>query len=226
MDGQQHVAGQPRNFCDAAAELAVPLSADRHIPRHYLFALALILACPPWSCSRVAGERGTLVVGILPARRRVHAARNEIDHSVRVAVGIDLGGRVAGDRLGADDGARCQLHRVESSRSRSRGSSGAVLLALLALNFSIPVGRIAFESRAVESFFYAVLMFSPILCAGLLFGSAIKRSTVAPARLRHQPPRRDGWRRRRVSVAGDRFPPAAPRDRPCYLAALAARPRS
>ena len=36
---------------------------------------------------------------------------------------------------------------------------------------------IGFESRAVESLFYAVLMFSPILCAGLLFGSAIKRST-------------------------------------------------
>jgi hypothetical protein len=54
---------------------------------------------------------------------------------------------------------------------------GAALLGLLALNFFIPVGRIAFESRAVESLFYAVLMFSPILCAGLLFGSAIARST-------------------------------------------------
>ena len=29
----------------------------------------------------------------------------------------------------------------------------------------------------MESLFYAVLMFSPILCAGLLFGSAIKRSS-------------------------------------------------
>ena len=29
----------------------------------------------------------------------------------------------------------------------------------------------------MESLFYAVLEFSPILCAGLLFGSAIKRST-------------------------------------------------
>ena len=54
---------------------------------------------------------------------------------------------------------------------------GGVLLALLALNYLIPVGTIGFESRAVESLFYAVLMFSPILCAGLLFGSAIKRST-------------------------------------------------
>ncbi len=54
---------------------------------------------------------------------------------------------------------------------------GSALIGLLALNFLIPVGRMAFDSRAVESLFYAVLMFSPIFCAGLLFGSAIKRST-------------------------------------------------
>jgi hypothetical protein len=54
---------------------------------------------------------------------------------------------------------------------------GGVLLALLAANYLVPIGRIAFESRAVESVFYAILVFSPIICAGLLFGSAIKYST-------------------------------------------------
>jgi predicted membrane-bound spermidine synthase len=54
---------------------------------------------------------------------------------------------------------------------------GGVLIALLAVNYLVPIGRISFDSRAVESIFYAVLVFSPILCAGLLFGSAIKRST-------------------------------------------------
>jgi len=53
---------------------------------------------------------------------------------------------------------------------------GAVLLALLGLNFLIPIGTISFQSRIAESVFYAVLVFSPILCAGLLFGSAIKQS--------------------------------------------------
>lgn len=53
----------------------------------------------------------------------------------------------------------------------------AVLVALLGLNYAIPIGRIGFENLALESLFYAVLEFSPILCAGLLFGSAIKRST-------------------------------------------------
>ena len=53
-----------------------------------------------------------------------------------------------------------------------------VLVALLALNYLIPIGRITFDSRVAESFFYAALVFSPILCAGLLFGSAIARSTA------------------------------------------------
>ena len=44
----------------------------------------------------------------------------------------------------------------------------------------VPVGRVAFASRAVESAFYAAVMFSPILCAGLLFGTAVKRSTSLP----------------------------------------------
>lgn len=57
---------------------------------------------------------------------------------------------------------------------------GGLLLSLLAVNWAIPVGRVAFESRAVESVFYGVLMFSPILLAGLLFGSAFKRSTAVP----------------------------------------------
>jgi SAM-dependent methyltransferase len=54
--------------------------------------------------------------------------------------------------------------------------AGVALIALLAANFMLPLGRIAFTSRAAESVFYAVLMFSPILCAGLIFGSAIRRS--------------------------------------------------
>jgi SAM-dependent methyltransferase len=53
---------------------------------------------------------------------------------------------------------------------------GGVLVALLALNYAIPIGRVTFDSRAAESIFYAALVFSPILCAGLLFGSAIAKS--------------------------------------------------
>ena len=53
---------------------------------------------------------------------------------------------------------------------------GAVLLALLAVNYFVPVGTIAIENRLAESAVYSLLVFSPIFCAGLLFGSSIKRS--------------------------------------------------
>jgi hypothetical protein len=53
---------------------------------------------------------------------------------------------------------------------------GAVLLALLTLNYFVPVGTFAIESRPAESLVYSLLVFSPIFCAGLLFGSSIKRS--------------------------------------------------
>jgi len=54
---------------------------------------------------------------------------------------------------------------------------GALLLALLVANYLIPVGRVSFNSRLLESAFYAALVFSPILCAGLLFSSSFSTST-------------------------------------------------
>jgi spermidine synthase len=53
---------------------------------------------------------------------------------------------------------------------------GGALMALLAASALLPIGTIAFSSRVVESVFYAALFFSPIFCAGLLFGSAIQQS--------------------------------------------------
>jgi hypothetical protein len=58
---------------------------------------------------------------------------------------------------------------------------GAVLLTLLAISYAVPVGRLALDSLGAESAVYALLMFSPILCAGLLFGSALKRTADIPA---------------------------------------------
>jgi hypothetical protein len=53
---------------------------------------------------------------------------------------------------------------------------GAVLIGLLAVSYVLPIGRVTFDSRIAESLFYAGLVFSPVLCAGLLFGSAIAKS--------------------------------------------------
>src|SRR5204863_154795 len=53
------------------------------------------------------------------------------------------------------------------------------LLGLIALNYWIPVGRVAFDSRAATSLFYGALVFSPVFCAGLLFSRSFRRSSAA-----------------------------------------------
>jgi SAM-dependent methyltransferase len=55
---------------------------------------------------------------------------------------------------------------------------GAALLALLGASYLLPIGTFAFNSLVLESAVYALLMFSPIFCAGLLFGSSLRRSTT------------------------------------------------
>jgi len=53
------------------------------------------------------------------------------------------------------------------------------LLVLIAVNYAIPVGRVTFHTRAMESLFYGLLVFSPVFCAGLLFSSSFKE-TASP----------------------------------------------
>jgi spermidine synthase len=60
---------------------------------------------------------------------------------------------------------------------RQRWAIAAALLGLVALNYWLPVGRISFGSRAAESVFYGALVFSPVLCAGLLFSSSFRNSS-------------------------------------------------
>jgi spermidine synthase len=51
-----------------------------------------------------------------------------------------------------------------------------LLVVLLVMNYLLPVGRVSFSSRLAESVFYGVLVFSPVLCAGLLFSSSFRTS--------------------------------------------------
>jgi len=60
---------------------------------------------------------------------------------------------------------------------RRRWPIAATLVVLLALNYVLPIGRLAFGSRAAESLFYGALVFSPVLCAGLLFSTSYKQSS-------------------------------------------------
>ena len=66
------------------------------------------------------------------------------------------------------------VSRVEIRR---RGLIAIALLALIALNYAIPVGRVTFDSRLAESVFYGLLVFSPVFCAGLMFSSSFKESS-------------------------------------------------
>jgi SAM-dependent methyltransferase len=60
---------------------------------------------------------------------------------------------------------------------RRRAVVAAALFALVALNYVVPVGRVNFGSRVVESVFYGTLVFSPVFCAGLLFSASFRRSS-------------------------------------------------
>ena len=65
---------------------------------------------------------------------------------------------------------------VARLRMRRRAPIVAALVVLLAVNYALPIGTIAFGSRVAESIFYGALVFSPVLCAGLLFSSSFKES--------------------------------------------------
>ena len=149
---------------------------DRHIPRHYVAALALILMVSTAVVMFVIrGQAGTWSWSffLLGAGFMLLETKSIIQFALLWGSTWVVASLAIASVLSMALAANYVVSRVEITRP---WLVGGALLALLALNFVIPVGTIAFHSRALESLFYAVLMFSPILCAGLLFGSAIKRS--------------------------------------------------
>ena len=153
---------------------------DRHVPRHYVLALLLILGVSlAASMLAVRGTAGRwswqfffLGAGFMLLETRAITQLALLWGSTWVVASLAIV-----SVLGMALAANVVVARREIARP---WIVGGVLLALLAVNYAVPVGRVAFDSRAVESAFYAVLMFSPIFCAGLLFGSAIKRTAALP----------------------------------------------
>jgi hypothetical protein len=149
---------------------------DRHIPRHYIAALALILGVSVIAVMAVLrGQSGTwswqfflLGAGFMLLETKSIIQFALLWGSTWVVASVAIGAVLCMALVSNFVVAKVEIRRP--------WLVGAVLVALLAVNYVVPVGRIGFDSRAVESIFYAILMFSPILCAGLLFGSAIKRS--------------------------------------------------
>jgi hypothetical protein len=150
---------------------------DRHVPRHYIGALALILvvsAAVVLSVLRGQGGRWSWQFFLLGSGFMLLETKSIIQFALLWGSTWVVASLAILSVLTMALIANFVVAKVEVRRP---WVVGGVLLALLVLNYAIPVGRVAFESRALESLFYAVLMFSPILCAGLLFGSAIQRSS-------------------------------------------------
>ena len=149
----------------------------RHIPSHYLAALALVLVVSVVVVMLVLrGQVGTWSwqFFLLGAGFMLLETKSIIQFALLWGSTWVVASLAIASVLSMALVANYVVTKVEVRRP---WFVGLALVGLLALNYLIPVGAIGFESRAVESIFYAVLMFSPILCAGLLFGSAIKRST-------------------------------------------------
>ena len=155
---------------------------DRHLPNHYLAALALILAVSVFSVVMVfkipsvssGAARFSWQFFLLGAGFMLLETRSITQFALLWGSTWVVASLAIASVLTMALAANYAVSRVEITRP---WLVGGVLMALLAVNYLIPVGRMAFDSRTAESLFYAILMFSPILCAGLLFGSAIKRST-------------------------------------------------
>jgi hypothetical protein len=156
---------------------------DRHLPRHYVIALAIVLIVSAVSVLLTLRRLG--VSHADPAGRwswqffLLGAGFMLLETKSIIQFALLWGSTwvVASLAIASVLTMALIANAVVARRAITRPwLVGGVLVALLALNYLVPVGRVGFDSRAAESVFYAVLVFSPILCAGLLFGSAIARS--------------------------------------------------
>jgi predicted membrane-bound spermidine synthase len=157
---------------------------DRHIPRHYVVALGVVLIVSMVSVflalsivgsSGGASRRWSWQFFLLGAGFMLLETKSIIQFallwgSTWVVASLAIASVLTMALLANAIVARKTIARP--------WIVAGVLVGLLALNYFIPIGRVTFDSRAAESFFYALLVFSPVLCAGLLFGSAIARSTA------------------------------------------------
>jgi len=156
---------------------------DRHVPQHYIVALAVVLAVSVLSVLATLGVLGTLQTG---ARRwswqffLLGAGFMLLETKSIIQFALLWGSTwvVASLAIASVLTMALLANAIVARKTIARPWLVAgVLVGLLVLNYLIPIGRVAFDSRVAESVFYAALVFSPILCAGLLFGSAIARST-------------------------------------------------
>jgi SAM-dependent methyltransferase len=152
-----------------------------HIPRHYVLALALVLG---FSVIAVRGALGRsagrfswhfffLGVGFMLLETKSIIQFALLWGSTWIVASLAIAAVLVMAMA-----ATWTVSRVEIRRP---WLVGGVLVALLATSYLVPIGRLALGSLTAESIVYALLMFSPIFCAGLLFGSSLKHTADVPA---------------------------------------------
>jgi SAM-dependent methyltransferase len=153
---------------------------DRHVPSHYLAALALILVASTVAVMftlRGQAGRWSWEMFLLGAAFMLLETKSIIQFALLWGSTWMVASLVIAAVLTMAMAATFVAARVDIRRP---WLVCGVLVALLVANYVLPIGSITFASRTLESIFYATLVFSPIFCAGLLFSSAIKRSTSLP----------------------------------------------
>jgi len=152
-----------------------------HLPRHYLWALALVVLVSVVAVRGALGRSTTrfswhfffLGVGFMLLETKSITQFALLWGSTWIVASLTIA-----SVLTMAMAATWIVSRMKVVRP---WRVGTVLVVLLAASYLLPIGRLAFDSLAAESFVYMVLMFSPILCAGLLFGSSLRRTQDLPA---------------------------------------------
>ena len=209
--GQSHAPSPARmHVRDAGVEPATDdwpflYLHDRHIPSHYLAALALVLVVSTVVVLFVLrGQAGTWSwqFFLLGAGFMLLETKSIIQFALLWGSTWVVASLAIASVLSMALVANYVVAKIEVNRP---WLVGLTLLALLALNYIIPVGddwvreprpRVALLRRAdVQP--------DPLRRSAVRIGD--QALDVAAARLRHEPSRRDGGRGRRVSVARDRL---------------------
>jgi len=149
---------------------------DRHVPRHYIVTLGLILLASVAFTTPAARGRldrrawhfFLLGMGFMLLETKSITQFALLWGSTWVVASLAIAS-VLVMALAAN-------FVVATGRTIRPWLVAAMLVALLAATYALPLGRLTFESRAIESVLYAALVFSPIFCAGLIFGRSIARS--------------------------------------------------
>jgi hypothetical protein len=151
------------------------------LPRHYVAALAVVLivsAIALLSVVRGGGGRWSWHFFFLGAGFMLLETKSIVQFALLWGSTWSSASLAIGSVLAMALASTAVVARVEVRR---RAPIVAALLALLVLNYLLPIGRVAFASRAAESLFYGALVFSPVFCAGLLFSSSYKHSSTVAA---------------------------------------------